>query len=374
VGDRILIQVARRLSSIFRDTDTVARFGGDEFVAVIPNVSDVGEIIALADRVLKLFETSFEADDEEVYLSASLGISLYPDNGHDPTTLIKNADMAMYKAKEEGKNNFAFFNEEMNRRAVEVLQMKSKLHRAIEKKELAIYYQPVYRIEGGELLGFEALLRWESPDLGTVLPDKFIGLLEELGLIREVGEWVLRETFTKAKEWGDRFKVFVSVNISPRQFTDRRFLEKVGGMIKETGVNPAYVTLEITETSLMYNPEESATILKKLKVQGFNIALDDFGTGYSSLAYLRRLPIDVIKIDTSFTQSIVESDVDRAIVSSVVSLSTSLGLHTLAEGVERRDQMDVLRALGCDSAQGYFLGKPMTLEEAELLLGKEKRL
>jgi predicted signal transduction protein with EAL and GGDEF domain len=298
VGDRILVQVARRLASIFRDTDTIARFGGDEFVAVIPNVSDVGEVIALADRVLKIFETSFEANDEEVYLSASLGIALYPDNGSDPTTLIKNADMAMYKAKEEGKNNFAFFNEEMNKKAIEVLQMKSKLHRAIERGEFKIYYQPIYNVNSNELLGFEALLRWASPEFGLVLPGKFIELLEELGLIREVGEWVLRESFKKAKEWGERYKIYISVNISPLQFTDRKFLEKVASLIKKIGVNPAYVTLEITETSLMYNPEESANLLRKLKVQGFNIALDDFGTGYSSLAYLRRLPIDIIKIDT----------------------------------------------------------------------------
>ena len=374
VGDRILVQVARRLSSIFRDTDTVARFGGDEFVAVIPNVNDVGEIIALSDRVLKLFETSFETDEQEVYLSASVGISLYPDNGLDPTTLIKNADMAMYKAKEEGKNNFAFFNEDMNQQAMEVLQIKSKLHRAIERDELRLHYQPIYSIETGELLGFEALLRWDSPELGTVDPSKFINLLEELGLIRDVGEKVLREVFERAKDWGEKYRVFVSVNISPKQFVDRRFLEKVGKLIKETGVNPAHVTLEITETSLMYNPDESANVLKKLKVQGFNIALDDFGTGYSSLAYLRRLPIDIIKIDISFTKSIVSSDVDRAIVSSIVSLSTSLGLHTLAEGVERRAQMDVLKSLGCDWAQGYFLGKPTDLEEAELLLRKEKGL
>ena len=374
VGDRILVQVARRLSSIFRDTDTVARFGGDEFVAVIPNVNDVGEVIALADRVLKLFETSFEADDEEVYLSASMGIALYPDNGLDPTTLIKNADMAMYRAKEEGKNNFAFFNEDMNQQAMEVLQIKSKLHRAIEREELSLHYQPIYSIETNELLGFEALLRWNSPDLGMVDPSRFINLLEELGLIRDVGEKVLKEVFERAKDWGDRYKIFVSVNISPKQFVDRRFLEKVGKLIKETGVNPAHVTLEITETSLMYNPDESASVLKKLKVQGFNIALDDFGTGYSSLAYLRRLPIDIIKIDISFTRSIVSSDVDRAIVSSIVNLSTSLGLHTLAEGVERRAQIDVLKSLGCDWAQGYFLGKPTNLEEAELLLRKEKGL
>ena len=374
VGDRILVQVARRLSSIFRDTDTVARFGGDEFVAVIPNVNDVGEVIALADRVLKLFETSFDANDEEVYLSASMGIALFPDNGPDPTTLIKNADMAMYKAKEEGKNNFAFFNEEMNQQAIEVLQIKSKLHRAIERDELSLHYQPIYTIDTNELIGFEALLRWDNPELGTVDPGKFINYLEELGLIRDVGESVLREVFERAKDWGDRYKVFLSVNISPKQFVDRRFLEKVGRLIKETGVNPAYVTLEITETSLMYNPDESANVLKKLKVQGFNIALDDFGTGYSSLAYLRRLPIDIIKIDISFTKSIVSSDVDRAIVSSIVNLSTSLGLHTLAEGVERRAQMDVLKGLGCDWAQGYFLGKPTDIEEAELLLTKEKGL
>ena len=373
VGDKVLVQVAKRLKAIFRDMDTVARFGGDEFVAVVPGVEDINMVTEIAERVLKVFESGFYVGEEEVFLSASIGISLFPDNGSDPATLIKNADLAMYKAKEEGKNNFAFYNEDMNRQALEVLQLKNRIHRMMERKEVKLFFQPIYSLKGGGLSGFEALLRCHSEELKDTSPKRIVSLLEELGLIKEVGEWVLREAFIMARRWFGK-GIYISVNISPKQFVNTGFAEKVGSLIKETGVNPRDVILEITESSLMHNPEESAKILKKLKAMGFNIALDDFGTGYSSLAYLRKLPIDIIKIDTSFTQSILTSETDRAIISSVVSLSSSLGLKTLGEGVERRAHVEILRELGCDYAQGYYFGAPMSPEEAERLIRKEKGL
>jgi diguanylate cyclase (GGDEF)-like protein len=374
VGDRILVQVARRLSSVFRETDTVARFGGDEFVAVITGVKDVEEVIAMAERILSLFESPFDANGDEVYLSASIGITFYPDNGADASTLIKNADMAMYKAKEEGKNSFAFFNEEMNRRAMEILTVKSKIHKALERGEFTLYFQPIYSVEDAYLIGMETLIRWNSPDLGVCEPSKFIDILEELGLIREVGAWVMREAFSVAREWCRDYGVNVSINISPRQFTDRKFLDRVVRTIKEVGADPACVTLEITESSLMYNPEESERILKRLKALGFKVAIDDFGTGYSSLAYLRRLPVDIIKIDISFIKNLVSNPVDRAIISAVVDLSKSLNLRTVAEGVETPEQLRILEHLGCNYAQGFLLGRPMPKEEAGMLLKKERGL
>ena len=372
-GDKILVQVANRLSSVFREIDTVARFGGDEFVAVVSDVRDIKDIITIAEKVLRLFDTPFDAEGEDVYLSASIGIALYPDNGKDPSTLIKNADIAMYKAKEEGKNNFAFFSEEMNREAEEILTLKTKLHRALDREEFVLYYQPIYRLATGEIVGLEALLRWRDPQTGLVSPQKFIPLLEELGFIKEVGRWVMERAFSKSKEW-EKFGVYVSVNLSPRQFIDRRFVDKVIDVLKDTDANPFSLVLEITETSLMYDPEESASRLKKLKTLGFRFAVDDFGTGYSSLAYLKRLPIDVIKIDMTFTKSILHSKVDKAIVSSIVTLAKSLSLETLAEGVETRSQMEIMKELGCDLVQGYYLGKPLPEEEAEELLRKQKRL
>ena len=372
-GDRVLVQVAHRLSSVFREVDTVARFGGDEFVAVVSDVKEITDVITVAEKVLRLFETPFEVEGEEVYLSASIGIAMYPDNGKDPSTLIKNADIAMYKAKEEGKNSFAFFSGEMDREAEEILTLKTKLHRALSRGEFSLYYQPIYRIETGEIVGLEALLRWTDPERGSIPPKRFIHLLEEVGFVREVGRWVMERAFSKSKEW-ERFGVYVSVNVSPRQFIDRRFVDKVIEVLKETDADPFNLVFEITETSLMYDPDESTKRLKKLKTLGFRFAVDDFGTGYSSLSYLKKLPIDIIKIDMSFTKNIEQSKVDRAIVSSVITLAKSLKLETLAEGVETKSQMEAMRELGCDLIQGFFSGRPLSEEEAEELLRKEKGL
>ncbi|WP_457600174.1 EAL domain-containing protein [Hydrogenivirga sp.] len=374
VGDRILVQVAKRLSSVFRETDTVARFGGDEFVAVLPNVKNMRDVIEVAERVLRLFDTPFDVNEEDIYLSASVGIALYPDNGETPSELIKNADMAMYRAKEEGKNNFAFFTEELNQKAMEIMSTKNKLHRALERGEFVLHYQPIYSIKTGSIVGFEALLRWNDPERGLVPPGRFIPILEELGLIKEVGRWVMLNAFRKSRDWGDRYGIYISVNISPRQFTDRKFINRVLEIARETDANAEKVVLEITETSLMKNPEESVSILKRLRAKGFSIAIDDFGTGYSSLVYLKRFPMDIIKIDMNFTQQMVNSDVDRAIVASVVNLAHSLKLKSLAEGVETEDQLKILRGIGCELAQGYLFGKPMPEEEAEELIRKEKGL
>lgn len=374
VGDRILAQVAKRLNSVFRSTDTVARFGGDEFVAVIPDLKDINDVVKVTEKVLRVFETPFEVEGEDIYLSASVGIALYPDNGTDPTELIKNADMAMYRAKEEGKNNFAFFTEDMNKKAIEILNTKNRLHKALERGEFSLRYQPIYSIESNSIVGFEALLRWEDPEKGLVSPASFMPILEELGLIREVGAWVMENAFRKAKEWGDKYGIHVSVNISPRQFAERNFVNKVLDIAEKTETESSKLVLEITETSLMKNPEESVKTLKRLKAKGFRVAVDDFGTGYSSLAYLKKLPIDIIKVDMTFTQSMVNSEVDRSIVKAVIDLARYLGLDSLAEGIETREQLEMLKFMGCKLAQGYLFGKPVKEEEAEALIRKEKGL
>jgi diguanylate cyclase (GGDEF)-like protein len=374
IGDRILVQVAYRISSVFRETDTVARFGGDEFVAVIPDVKRVEDVLAVAERILSLFDTPFAVNGDDIYLSASIGVALYPDNGETPTELIKNADMAMYKAKEEGKRNIAFFTKEMDDRANEILILKNRLHKALERGEFTLYYQPIYRISDMELVGFEALLRWNDPERGIVPPSSFITLIEELGIIKEVGRWVMEESFKRSKDWGERFGIYISVNVSPKQFLDRKFVSKVLETVESTKADASKIVLEITETSLMKNPEESVRILKKLKAKGLRIAVDDFGTGYSSLSYLKKLPIDIIKIDMTFTKGMMNNPIDRSIVKAVIDLAKSLGLDSLAEGVETRHQVSVLKELGCKLAQGYLFSKPVSEEEAEALIRKEKGL
>ncbi len=372
-GDILLKQVANRLSGIFRESDTVARFGGDEFVAVVQDIKDIQDAVKVADQVLKLFETPFYVEKQEVFLSASIGIAVYPDNGETPSELIKNADIAMYKAKEEGKNNFAFFSPELNRRAIEILTMKNKLHKAIERKEFILHFQPIYSLPDMKLNGVEALIRWKSPEDGLVPPSKFINILEELGLIREVGKWVMEETFKLSKEW-EKYNIFINVNVSPRQFMDRSFVKNTLEISHRVEAQKPKIVLEITETSLMKNPEESINILKRLKSHGFLIAVDDFGTGYSSLSYLKQLPLDVIKIDMSFVRNIPQSHIDRSIVSTIIELSKSLGLKSLAEGVETKEQLNILVEMGCELAQGYLFGKPMPKEEIERLIRKEKGL
>ena len=371
-GDMLLKLIANRLSNIFRESDTVARFGGDEFVAVT-SVKDINEVIKVAERILKLFESPFYIQKQEIFISASIGIAIYPDNGKTSTELIKNADMAMYKAKEEGKNNFALFSPELNKKAIEILTLKNKLHKAIERREFVLHFQPIYSLPEIELNGVEALIRWNNPEEGLILPSKFINVLEEHGLIREVGRWVIEETFKISKDW-KKYDVFINVNISPKQFEDRNFAKDIIDIARLTNADTTKIVLEITETSLMKNPEESIKILKKLKSEGFLIAVDDFGTGYSSLSYLKQFPIDVIKIDMSFIKNISKSHIDREIVLTIIRLSKLLGLKSLAEGIETRNQLNVLIDMGCELAQGYLFGKPMEREEIEQLIRSKKGL
>ena len=368
VGDMLLTQVAKRMRAVIRESDTLARFGGDEFVAVAI-VKDSREAILLAERILKVFDTPFEVQGREIYITASVGIALYPDNGQDPSTLIKNADIAMYRAKEQGKNSFAFFSEDLNKKAEELLTLKGKLHRALQKGEFFLEFQPIYKIDTKEVVGFEALLRWKDPERGVVPPSEFIPVLEETGLIIEVGTWVLEETFKQCKEWAQKYKLHLGVNVSPRQFVERNFVDKVLKAVEKTGVNPRFIVLEITETSIMQDPERTVQILKTLRDKGFWIAVDDFGTGYSSLSYLKTLPVDILKVDMVFTKGMTQNEVDRTIVETIIKLGKSLSLITLAEGVENEDQLKMLEDMGCDLAQGFYFSRPLRKEEVLKMLG-----
>ncbi len=369
VGDTLLIQVANRLSAVFRETDTVARFGGDEFIAVIPEVSDISDITKLADRVLRVLERPFEIDGEELFLSASIGISLYPDNGQDASSLIKFADAAMYKAKEEGKNKFALFTKELHEKSIDIFVMKNRLHRALEKEEFLLYYQPIHELKTKELIGCEALLRWKHPTKGVLSPAAFMEHLEEMGIIKDVGEWVFREACEKAKEWN----LGIHVNISPKQFMFKDLITFLDETLKAKGVNPSLLSLEITEGTFIRNKEEAINLLWKVKNLGMRVFLDDFGTGYSSLLYVKSLPIDGLKIDRYFVNSIERSKVDRTIVRFTIELAHSLGMIAIAEGVEEEFQLMYMKELGCDAAQGYYFSKPLPEEEFRAYLKRFKK-
>ena len=366
VGDELLKMVAQRLSSVFRTTDTVARFGGDEFVAVVAEIDSIKDVIKLAERVLKVLETPFDVRGDELFISASIGISLYPDNGHDASELIKFADAAMYKAKEEGKNKFALFTRELHEKSLEIFVIKNRLHKALENGEFMLYYQPIHTTETGELLGCEALLRWKHPTRGVMSPAYFMEHLEDMGLIKDVGEWVFERACQKAKEWD----IGVHVNISPKQLSSKDIVGFLGSAVRNCGVNPELVALEVTENTIIGNYDDALEVLHSVRDMGMKIFVDDFGTGYSSLLYIKNFPLDGIKIDRQFISSMELSRVDRTIVKFAVELAHSLGIITVAEGVEAEFQLAYLKSVGCDALQGYMFSKPLPEEEFKKYMGK----
>lgn len=369
-GDQMLKLAAGRLASSLRASDTVARIGGDEFVLVLHFAAGDGMIGQHVQRLLTSIAQPFNINGREVFVTCSVGVSIYPQDGKDGDTLLKNADAAMYRAKEQGKNTFQFFTRELNERVSERLDLESDLRRALERGEFAVYYQPQVDLVTGRIVGAEALVRWRHPSRGAVAPGRFVAIAEETGLIVPIGEWILRTACEQIKAWQQAGlpPLAVAVNLSARQFREAQLAELVESVLADTGVEPGLLELELTETVLMRNPEEAETALRHLKSMGLRVAIDDFGSGYSSLNYLKRFPIDKLKIDGSFVQDLPESEDGSAIVLAVISLGHSLGLRVIAEGVERRRQAEFLRAHGCDELQGYYYGAPMPAEEfAELL-------
>ena len=364
-GDLLLQQVAERLKRCVREEDTVARVGGDEFLIVLAALESVTEATIAADRILNGIAAEFLIEDQRLNVTCSIGVSIFPEHGMDGETLIKNADAAMYCAKEKGRNTFQFFTEDMNIQVVERLTLENSLRLALERKELFLVYQPQMEIASGMIVGVEALLRWQHPERGLVPPDKFIRVAESSGLIMPIGEWVLREACSQVREWQDAglLVVPVAVNVSAVQFRQGDFLTVIKKILSETGLSPEYLELELTESTLLSNVNVIFPMLEELRTMGLKLAIDDFGTGYSSLSYLRQFPVSKLKIDRSFVQDVVLNSDDAAITAAIISMAKGLNLKVIAEGVETGAQMAFLRAHQCDQIQGYYFSRPLTADK-----------
>jgi diguanylate cyclase (GGDEF)-like protein len=389
IGDLLLKGVADRLSNYVRSgdtvarqavsllTNTVARLGGDEFTILLTEISTLQDAARVGQRILNLLAQPFSLDGHEVFVTASIGIAIFPSDGEDMNTLIKNADSAMYHAKELGKNNFQFYKQSMNDTALERLTLENSLRKALERREFLLYYQPRIDLPSGDIIGLEALIRWEHKEMGLIYPRQFIPLAEETGLIIPIGEWVLKSACRQNKIWQSSgficTPVTVSLNLSGLQFRQKDLIKIIEKVLDDSGLNPYYLELEITESVIMKNPEATAVMLHQLKKMGVRISMDDFGTGYSSFNYLKQFPLDIVKIDRSFIKDVTESREDAAIVKAIIVMAHTLNLRVVAEGVETQEQLELLRGFGCDELQGFLFSQPLPAEEiSEFLTIKDK--
>ncbi|MFI3155956.1 MAG: PAS domain S-box protein [Methylococcaceae bacterium] len=361
MGDCLLKAVAERMRQGLRDSDTVARLGGDEFAVIVQDMSISEDVMRLAEHLLKTLATPFFIEEHELFTSFSIGISIYPQDAVDIDFLIKAADVALYRAKESGRNNCQFFTSDMNAMALEHLTIENQLQHALERKELLLHYQPQIKLNDGTICGVEALVRWQHPERGMVSPETFIPIAEDSGLIAPIGEWVLREACITNKAWLDAGlpEMVIAVNVSAKQLRHKDFLDTVSKVLDETGLPPHLLEIELTESCVMQNPEQAIAILEALKVMGIKLSMDDFGTGYSSLAYLKRLPFNKIKIDRSFVIDVATDADSSAIASTIIAMTHSMHRIVIAEGVETLEQLDFLRAGGCDEIQGYYFSRPL---------------
>ena len=364
-GDLLLKAIAQRLREAVRAGDTVSRPGGDEFIIVLAGIDHVDSASRVAQKIMESFSRPFAVENRELFVSCSIGITLYPFDDRDMETLFRNADAAMYHAKDEGRNNFQFYSAEMNAQSLKRLTLESALQRALERGEFRLHYQPQVGIESGAAVGVEALIRWQHPDMGLVSPAEFIPLAEETGLIVPIGEWVMRTACAQARMWHDQggLPLRVAINISARQFRQRDLLDRIKATLRDTGCRPEWLEVELTEGLVMQDLRRTLDVLRGLKGMGISIAVDDFGTGYSSLSYLRRLPINVIKIDRSFIESVTNNPDDAAITAGIIALAKSLKLKLVAEGVETLAQLEFLRAHQCDEMQGYLFSPALAAPE-----------
>jgi diguanylate cyclase (GGDEF)-like protein len=360
VGDKLLESVAQRLVRQVRQSDTVSRQGGDEFVILLHEDMHAESAAIAAEKIVQSLTLPHHIDKHELHITTSIGISLFPGDGNDAVTLIKNADTAMYHAKKKGRNNYQFFKSDMNVRAVERQSIEADLRRAIDHEEFVLHYQPKVNLSTGEVTGAEALIRWIHPTKGMIFPESFIEIAEDCGLIIPIGRLVLRQACRQASEWTKQGMppISIAVNISALEFRQQHFFESVREILHETGMDPRFLQLELTESVLMRNIESSATILRALKDLGVQLAVDDFGTGYSSLSYLHQFPIDVLKIDQSFVKNISSNVSNGIIVNAVIKMGGSLNQSVIAEGVETQEQLTFLNAHQCNEGQGYFFGWP----------------
>jgi diguanylate cyclase (GGDEF)-like protein len=371
-GDRFLVMIARRLEKCVRPGDMVARLGGDEFAILLDHLSEFQDAVRVAERVQKELTRPFNLNGHEVYTTASIGITLSTIGYEHPENVLRDADTAMYRAKENGKARHEVFDTVMHARAVALLQLESDLRRAVERGELRVHYQPIVNIETEKIAGFEALARWQHPERGLVSPAEFIPVAEETGLIVEIGQWVLHESCRQMSEWQRLSPVFrpltMSVNLSSKQFTQPDLIERIKQTLHETDFDPRCLKLEITESVVMQSAETASFMLKQLRALGVQVSIDDFGTGYSSLSYLHRFPVNTLKIDRFFIGKMGAGDENAEIVRTIITLASNLGMEVIAEGIETAEQLTQLRALKCEYGQGYFFSKPLKGEDAEALL------
>ncbi len=374
VGDQLLRELGMRLTACVREMDSVARLGGDEFVILLTGMAHRDGVVFIAEKVLESLSRPFLLEGHEVFISSSIGIATFPKDGENEATLLKHADSAMYHAKKRGKGHYQFYAAEMNELALERLSLVNDLHRALARDEFVLHYQPQVDMKTGKITGVEALVRWQHPQKGMVPPAKFISAAEETRLILPLGEWVLHTACEQAVKWHRKgYDITIAVNISALQVEEQRLVELVDDALRQTGINPKYLELELTENVLIERSDAIFRIFQQLREKGVHMAIDDFGTGYSSLSYLSKLPIDKLKIDRSFVRDIAEDADYRAIVAAIISMSHSLRLKAIAEGVETRAQEELLRRMDCDEMQGFLFSKAVPAEEISAMLAENAR-
>ncbi|RZI44540.1 EAL domain-containing protein [Herbaspirillum sp. HC18] len=370
-GDQLLVAAAGRMRAQLKPGDLAARLGGDEFTVLLDDPPSSGAAANLAERVINTMAQPFSIGGQEMFVTASIGIACYPADGHDAATLLKNADVAMYRAKQRGKNTFQFFTSDMNTQAFEQMLLENSLRRALERSEFELHYQPQFSAATGRIAGVEALVRWRHPELGLVMPGTFISLAEQNGLIVPIGAWVLQEACRQGKAWLDAGHDFgrIAVNLSAKQFGSGNLLDVIRAALDKSGLPPSKLEFEITESTIMHNPPEAVMLLDRIRSMGVALSIDDFGTGYSSLVSLKQYPLDNLKIDRGFVKGIPNDADDIAITEAIIAIANKMGLKVVAEGVETREQADFLRAAGCSVLQGFLLGRPVPAKELERLFG-----
>ena len=375
-GDRLLQSVAQRLTSCVRESDTVARFGGDEFAVLLTHIPRAQDAANVARAIKQALDQAFLFEDQEIFVSSSIGISMYPHDGRDTAGLLKTAGVALDRAKVQGGNNFHFYTAGGTTRALKQLVLESNIRSGLERSEFFVHYQPQVDIRGFQVVGMEALVRWRHPTFGVIYPGEFVSLAEESGLIIALGDFVMRTSCAQNKNWQDKGlqQMRMSVNFSARQFQQPTFIADVSHILKETNLDPRWLELELTESSIMKDPDEAIEKLHELKLMGISVAIDDFGTGYSSLNYLKRFPIDTLKIDRSFVSDVCKDPHDTAIVRAIINLGHALDLTVVAEGVETKEQLQYLSALECDVVQGFLFSKALSGRAFEELLIEQRRV
>jgi diguanylate cyclase (GGDEF)-like protein/PAS domain S-box-containing protein len=373
-GDQLLQEVAARLVNCLRESDTVARLGGDEFLVILPELDSAERCEPIAGKLLAALESPFELSGEEVFITASIGCTVYPDDARDISSLLRNADIAMYEIKREGRDGFRYYTPDMNQKATLRVSLAYHLRHALERSEISVAYQPVIELASGRVVGAEALMRWDNPEYGRVPPVQFIPIAEETGLIENLGEWILRRSCLEAALWHRAgYPLLVAVNLSPRQLRDPAFLEKIAHSIERSGLSNRFLELEVTEALLMEDVPEAGAILDRLNGMEIRLSVDDFGTGYSALSYLREFRFSSLKIDRSFIGELLDRSEVNTLVKTIVAMARGLGLETTAEGVETREQAEYLLALGCERAQGYYFSPPLTPDEFREYLSRHSR-